>query len=190
MSKEMTVGPGMFVAYSYKLYNDEDGKLLFETPKGRPDVMVYGVSQEVVPGLIAAMQGLKAGDRFGVTLPPAAAFGDRHEEDIVELDREIFTRDGELVEEVKVGAILPMMTAEGFRVTGTVLEIGDSKIKMDFNHPFAGLTVRYDGEVEEVREATEAELKPAHGCGGGCCGGCGDNCGEGEHECGSGCCGE
>lgn len=194
MDKELKVGPGMFVAYSYKLYNEADGKLLFETPKDHPDVMVYGVSQEVVPGLIAAMEGLKVGDRFGVTLPPMAAFGERHEEDVVELDREIFSRDGKLAEEVKTGAILPMMTADGHRVIGTVLEIGDEKIKMDFNHPFAGLTVRYDGEVVEVREATEQELKPMHGCGGGCCGGCGDNgcdCEKDENggnkECGCGC---
>ncbi|MBD5348186.1 MAG: peptidylprolyl isomerase [Bacteroides sp.] len=191
MEKELKVGPGMFVAYSYKLYNEADGALLFETPENHPDVMVYGVSQEVVPGLIAAMQGLKAGDKFGVTLPPMAAFGERHEEDIVELDREIFTRDGKLAEEVKVGAVLPMMTAEGYRVIGTILEIGDQKIKMDFNHPFAGLTVRYDGTVDEVRPATEQELKPAHGCGGGCCGNCGDGCGDGcgseaETSCGCG----
>lgn len=192
MDKELKVGPGMFVAYSYKLYNDADDSLLFETPKDRPDVMVYGVSQEVVPGLIAAMEGLHAGDRFGVTLPPMAAFGDRHEEDVVELDREIFTRDGELAEEVKTGAILPMMTADGQRVIGTVLEIGKEKIKMDFNHPFAGLTVRYDGEVEEVREATEQELKPMNGCGGGCCGNCGDGGCDNEEggeqkDCGCGC---
>ena len=67
---EKKVGPGMYVEYSYKLYDDADGSLLFETPARHPDVMVYGVSHEVVPGLIAAMQDLKAGDRFGVTLPP------------------------------------------------------------------------------------------------------------------------
>lgn len=182
---EKKVGPGMFVEYAYKLYDDADGTLLFETPEGQPDVMVYGVSQEVVPGLIAAMQDLKAGDKFGVTLPPAAAFGEYHPEEIMELDRDIFMRDGKLADEVKVGAILPMMTAEGYRIAGKVLEVGD-KVKMDFNHPFAGKTVRYDGEVVTVREATPEELTPVHGCGGGC-GGCGGGCGDGCSDEGS-CC--
>ena len=173
----------MLVEYSYKLYNDADGSLLFETPEGQPDQMVWGMSPEVVPGLAAAMEGLQAGDRFGLTLPPDAAFGTRSEENVIELDREIFTRDGQLAEEVKEGAMLPMMTAEGYRVTGTVMEIGDKKIKMDFNHPFADLTVRYDGEVVSVRKATEEEIKASQGCGGGCCGGGG--CAGGE--CGSGC---
>lgn len=179
---EYKVEPGMFVKYSYKLTDVDSGKVLFETPKDEPDEMVYGVSENVVPGLIAAMDSLKAGDKFEIELPAAAAFGPRQEENIIELDRDIFTRDGKLAEEVRVGADLPMMTAEGYRVMGKVLEVGD-KIKMDFNHPFAGLTVKYDGSVDEVRPATAEELKPVSGCGG-CCGG--GSCGDGG--CGDGCC--
>nr|QIM10861.1 peptidyl-prolyl cis-trans isomerase [uncultured Muribaculaceae bacterium] len=181
MTKKEIVGPGKFVAYSYKLYNEADNSLLFEAPVDAPDVMVYGVSHEIVPGLAAALKDLSKGDRFGVTLPPEAAFGHRSNEYLLELEPEIFMRDGKLAEEVKPGAVLPMMTAEGYRVQGIVTEVG-KKIKMDFNHPFAGLTVRYEGVVEEVREATPEELQPSHGCGG-CGGGCGS---EGDA---SGCCG-
>ena len=60
---------------------------------------------------------------------------------------------------------------------------------MDFNHPFAGKTVEFAGEVVEVRDATEEELHPHHGCGGCGCGkhqddscGCGDDCGCGGHS--------
>lgn len=187
-----TVCPGKFVAYSYKLYNDANGELLFEANSKAPDVMVYGVSHEIVPGLAEVLRDLAKDDKFEITLPPAAAFGDRNPEYELTLDPEIFMRDGKMAEEVKVGAMLPMMTAEGYRIEGKVLEIGD-KIKMDFNHPFAGLTVRYEGKVEEVRDATPEELQPSHGCG--CSGGCGsDGCGcgsEGDaaHGCGGGSCG-
>ena len=182
------VGPGMFVAYSYKLYNDADNSLLFETPAGDPDTMIFGVSRDVVPGLETAMEGLAKGDRFGVTLPPQTAFGERYPENVVELDRSIFMRDGELASEVKVDAELPMVTQDGLMIKGRVLEVGPEKVKMDFNHPFAGLTVRYEGEIDEVRPATPEELHPAHGCGGGCH--CSGGCGDGG-SCGSGCgCGE
>ena len=194
MEKKETVGPGKFVKYSYRLYDNADGALLFETPADQPDEMVYGVSQEVVPGLIAALKDLAAGDKFSVTLPPAAAFGDRYDENVVTLEKQIFERDGELAEEVKVGAELPMMTAEGFRILGRVLDISDAGVKMDFNHPFAGKTVKFDGTVDEVREATPDELKPV-GCGCGC-GSCGDGecgdgcgCGEGDSHCGDDACG-
>lgn len=183
MEKEV-VGPDKFVKYAYKLYSYPDGELLFETPKDAPDELVYGVSHDVVPGLLAAMKDLGAGDKFSVTLPPEAAFGDRYDNNVVVLEKEIFERDGKLAEEVKVGAELPMMTAEGYRIIGKVLDIDDKGIKMDFNHPFAGKTVKYEGEVIEVRDATPEELKPAGGC---CCGhdhcgeGCGDGCG--DHDC-------
>lgn len=181
---EQKVEKGKYVEYCYKLYNEADGNLLFEAPREHPDAMVYGVSPDVVPALEAAMDGLKAGDKFETILPPEAAFGPRHDDLTMELDKEIFMRDGKLAEEVKVGAMLPMMTADGQRVPGLVVEVGD-KVKMDFNHPFAGLTVRYEGEILLVRDATEDELNPVSGCGG-CCGSCGDGgCGEGS--CGDGC---
>ena len=174
------VGPGKFVEYSYKLYNDANGDLLFETPKDAPDEMVYGVTPGIVPGLMAVMEGLSKGDKFEITLPPEAAFGDKSDDLVMSLDKEIFMRDGKLAEEVKVGAKLPMMTADNLRVEGTVTEIGD-KVKMDFNHPFAGLTVRYEGEIEEVRDATPEDLPQ-----GGYCGGCGGS-GSCDSGCGSGC---
>lgn len=181
-NKEEKVGPGKYVEYAYKLYNVADGSLLFEAPADAPDMMIYGISHEVVPGLIAAVKDLKAGDKFEVELPPQAAFGERNPEYVMSLEKDIFMRDGKLAEEVKVGAELPMMTAEGYRISGRVIHIGDD-IKMDFNHPFAGLTVRYEGEVTKVREATPEELSPKSGCG---CGGCG--CGSHENgECGEGC---
>lgn len=183
--KKQTVEPGKFVAFSYKLYDDADNSLLFDTEK-QPDVMVFGVSHEIVPGLADTLKGLSEGDRFGVTLPPVLAFGDWNSEYLLELDPQIFMRDGQLAKEVKVGAHLPMMTAEGFKVEGIVKEIGD-KIKMDFNHPFAGKTVRYDGEVVEVRDATPEELAPISGCGGGCGGGCNSGCCS-EGSCENGCC--
>ena len=179
-NSDQKVGPGKFVEYSYKLYNDADGSLLFETPKDAPDEMIYGVTPGIVPGLSAVMEGLSKGDKFEVTLPPVAAFGDKSDDLLMTLDKEIFMRDGKLADEVKVGAVLPMMTADNLRVQGTVTEIGD-KIKMDFNHPFAGLTVRYEGVIDEVRDATPEDLPQ-----GGCCGGCGGgSCDSGG--CGSGC---
>ena len=186
----MKVEDGKFVEYSYKLYNDADGELLFETPAGHPDVMIYGLSHDIVPGLVAAMKGLKAADKFSVTLPAEVAFGERFDDNVIKLDKSIFMQDGKLAEAVKVGAMLPMLTEEGFQVQGKVLSIGDKDVEMDFNHPFAGLTVRYDGEINDVREATPEEIAALQshcgcGCHGGGCGdeGCGEGCGDGHCGC-------
>ena len=174
------IGEGKYVEYTYRLFDDADGQLLFEAPASAPDVLVYGVSKDVIPGLLAAIKGLSAGDKFSVTLPAQVAFGERFDENVIDVPLSAFGE--ELPETVKEGAVLPMLTDQGFTVQGKVLGIGPDSVKMDFNHPFAGKTVRFDGEILLVRDATPEELKPAHGCGG-----CG--CGHDHGECGDGGCG-
>jgi len=179
------VQDGKFVGYTYRLYDASDHTMLFEAPASAPDVMVYGVSQDVIPGLTAALKGLSAGDKFSVKLPPEAAFGEYYPDNMIELDKGIFERDGELAKEVVIGAELPMMTQQGFMVRGRVLDITSDKVKMDFNHPFAGKTVEFDGEVVEVRDATDEEKNPpTHSCGCGHCGGGDGSCGCGDGSCG------
>lgn len=180
-NKEQKVGPGKFVAFTYRLTNADNGELLFEARREAPDTMVYGVTNEVVPGLQNVMKDLRAGDRYSITLPPEAAFGQRFDDNVISLPLSTFERDGKVAEEVKPGAVLPMMTEEGYTVTGRVVEMTPEKVIMDFNHPFAGLTVTFDGEVAEVRDATPEELNPKHGCGCGCSHGHNEDC---AGECG------
>jgi FKBP-type peptidyl-prolyl cis-trans isomerase SlyD len=95
--------------------------------------------------------------------------------------------DGDMIKE---GNTVPMMTGNGQRLNGLVLEIGDNEVRMDFNHPLAGEHLYFKGQVVEVRQATDEEivgtLSGGCSCSGGCdSGSCGpDADGEG---CGSGC---
>lgn len=195
--KKEIIDEGKFVAFSYTLKDADNGEILFEAKPSAPDVMVYGVSQEVIPGLVATIKGLGKGDRFSVTLPPEVAFGQRNEEYVQQVPVEAFMRDGKMAVEVKEGAVLDMMTNTGDIISGRVVKITPEIIEMDFNHPFAGKTVDFEGQIVEVRDATEEELHPKHACGcgcshhgdceDGCCGskddkeksgcGCGDGCG-------------
>ena len=107
----------------------------------------------------------------------------------MELDRDIFVVEGKFDEEmIKAGALVPMMTADGYRINGLVKEVTADKVKMDFNHPLAGKAVRFDGKILTVRDATPEELQPAHGCGCGCDHDHCDEHGDGHCGCGDGCC--
>ncbi len=95
------------------------------------------------------------------------------------------TVDGEFKEEMFTpGALIPLMTPDGYRIDGVVVKLTPEAVVLDLNHPLAKDRVHYKGEIITVREATEEELNPQHGC----CGGCGGGCGEGS-SCGDGCCG-
>ena len=83
-----------------------------------------------------------------------------------------------------------MLNQAGQVVQGTVHEVTESAVTMDFNHPMAGKTLHFTGKVESVRSATDKELTEGlhgeylppeeHEC----CHGKGD-CHKGEGE---GCC--
>lgn len=187
-----TIKPGKYAEIVYKLYEVEpDGKetLIYESEAEEPEKLIFGVTRGILPVLEKELDGKAAGTTFNVTATPEEAFGHHDPEQLVELDKEVFEIDGKFDEEnIKVGRRLPMMTADGYRIDGLVTEITPDKVKMDFNHPLADKTVRFEGEIKTVRDATPEELTPATGCG---CGhdhcGCDDDCGcghEGHDHCG------
>lgn len=170
------IQPGKYVELTYTLYvKDNDGKenAVHVSDPEDPERIIFGVTRGVIPELEKALDGKAQGDKFDVVA--VNAFGDYDPEQVATLEKEIFMIDGKFDDElVKVGAFVPMMTADGFRINGKVLEVGDKDVKIDFNHPLAGKDVRFEGEVKEVRDATAEELKPAEGCGCGC--DCDDSC--------------
>lgn len=190
-AKEKIV-PGKYVELGYDLYRiDSDGTetLVHQTDVEDPEKIIFGVTRGVIAPLERALDGMEEGGDFDVVAKSDEAFGPYDPEQIAELDRDIFLVDGKFdADIIKKGAAVPMMTADGFRITGIVLDVTDDKVKMDFNHPLAGKDIRFKGKVTLVRNATPEELQPAQGCGCGCdhsdCGDHGsDGCG-----CGDGCC--
>ena len=128
--------------------------------------------------------GKKAGDAFDFIAEPEKAFGPYTEDYIYTVPREHLTVEGKFDPEMFTpGALVPLMTPDGFRIDGTVVELKPDAVVLDLNHPLAKDKVHYVGKVLTVRQPTEEELQPK----GGCCGGCGGSCGEGADSCGGGC---
>jgi FKBP-type peptidyl-prolyl cis-trans isomerase SlyD len=185
MTQKETIVPGKYVELGYDLYEiaaDGSEKLVHQTDLEDPEKIIFGITQGMIVPLEKAIEGLAVGEKFDVVAKCNEAFGPREDDQIAELDREIFEIDGKFDEEhICVGAVVPMMTADGYRISGIVTEVNNKKVKMDFNHPLAGKDIRFKGQIITVRDATPEELQPAQGCG--CGGGC--NCGDGG--CGNGC---
>ena len=88
-----------------------------------------------------------------------------------------------------IGNQIPMSDAQGNRMLGTVKEVAEETVKMDFNHPMAGKTLNFDVEVVEVRDVTPEDLASQGGCNCGCHGDCesgceGGHCGDNAEGCG------
>ena len=172
----MKIGKNTFVALSYTL--TVDGKVADQATAESPLGFVFGEGY-LLPAFEKNIDGKQKGDKFEFTLSPQDGYGTTNPEMIIELDKEVFSVNGKVEEGLlTIGNEIPMMTADGMRLLGRVIEIGDAKVKMDFNHPMAGKTLNFTGDILEVREATPEDHPQQQGCGCGCeSDNCGDDCG-------------
>ncbi len=188
----MTIAPNKFVACQYELYvgNENERTLMEETTPDRPLEYIQGMGM-MLPAFEKQLLGLKVGDKFDFVLKCEDAYGQPEAEAVQALPREIFLdASGQLDELVVEGATLPMHTPDGQVVRGSVVEIKDDVIVLDFNHPLAGEDLHFIGSISEVHEATAEEIEQFFGGHDGCGCGCGHDHGESEekqHGCGGGC---
>lgn len=152
-----TIQPNARVVLDYEL-RDERNEVVDASAaeEGEPIVYVHGYGM-IVPGLEAALVGLRAGDAKEVVVPPEAGFGEHDEELVLEIDRSDFPRP----EAVAVGDELVAESPDGDEAVMRVVEVKGDSVVVDANHPLAGKTLRYKVEVREVRAASEEEIATA-----------------------------
>jgi FKBP-type peptidyl-prolyl cis-trans isomerase SlyD len=194
-----TIKLGKYVELAYEVFVvDEDGDAsVAKFTREQPDSFIYGLEPGMIDGFTKKIANLEQGATFEFVLAPKDAFGEKDPSMVMTLDKDTFNVEGEFdTEKVYEGAMVPMMTADGYRVSGLVEKVTDDKVIIDFNHQLAGETVKYVGEVITVRDATPEELNPKHhqcdcgcdhdhgdGCGDGCDCGCGHDHGDDGCDC-------
>lgn len=186
-----------FLVLNYTLFevNETGENQIEQTAPERPMVFISGLGL-TLPKFEENVAAAQTGDSFDFTLMPEDAYGPHLSDRVLVLGKEVFSRDGVFDEEhVTVGAIIPLQNENGQQYISTVVAVGENDVTVDLNHPLAGKTLHFKGNVIENHEATEEEVKEfiqsIHGgCGGGCHGNCGGNCGDcgGDCNCGDGDC--
>ncbi len=136
--------------------SDSEGTLIDSSYDHKPMSIIQGTGY-LIPGLEDALIDHQAGDKFEVTVACKDAYGERHDEYVQTVPKELLQG----VEELAVGTQLRATTDEGEQ-TVIVINITDEEVTVDGNHPLAGLDLSFDVEVLEVREATEEELAHGH----------------------------
>lgn len=179
-----------YYAVSYKLFSIKDGERVMqeETDANDPFVFISGFGT-TIPSFEKQIENLAKGDSFDFTIPQTEAYGEYVAERVIELDKQIFHINGKFDEsQIYVGAIIPLQNEDGNRFMGNVLEITDSKVKVDLNHPLAGCDLQFQGTITECRDATDEEIvQMINRLSGGGCGGCGGGGCHSNGECSGGC---
>ena len=100
----------------------------------------------MIEGLELALLGLKSGDKQTLSIPPETGFGFSDPHAIQWMPLTDFPP--ELKPEA--GQIINFSLPNGEEVPGAIMELEKKRVKVDFNHPLAGLEVVFAVEILEV----------------------------------------
>lgn len=153
----MKIGAKKAVTIAYTL-KDEAGEVLDTSQGGDPLTYLQGEGN-IVPGLERALEGKTTGDNVKVALAPDDAYGKRDEA----LKQTIPARQLQVEDKrkVKVGGRYRAWL-DGGAHTVEVIAVDGSQVTVDGNHPLAGMTLHFEVDVVEVRDATAEELAHGH----------------------------
>ncbi len=122
-----------------------DGSV-FDSSEGREPLEFTVGSGQIIPGLDAALPGMKVGDKKKVTIKPADAYGEHNAEGVIEVPR------SELPDEIplEVGTRLEMRSPDGRAIPVTITKVTDDTVTMDANHMLAGKDLVFDFELVRI----------------------------------------
>jgi FKBP-type peptidyl-prolyl cis-trans isomerase SlyD len=181
----MKVSDEKMVSLTYDLTVGEEGEreLMEKATRERPLTFMFGMGM-MLDAFERNVEGLRVGESFSFTLRPEEAYGEYIEKYVVELPKGIFEVDGKFdSERVSEGQTLPMLDSGGRQMMGSVLEVKEETVVMDFNHPLAGERLHFEGEVIDVHDASPEEIARLSQTGS--CEACSG--GEGPEGCGGDC---
>jgi FKBP-type peptidyl-prolyl cis-trans isomerase SlyD len=157
----MKIEKDCVVQFHYQL-KDQDMKLIEDSRNGDPMAYLHG-HNNIFPKMETELLGKDTGATLTVSLEPEDAYGVRQEDSIQRVSRKHIATKGKLT----AGMVINVNTDKGHRQV-VVNKVGKFVVDVDTNHPMAGLTLTFEIEIIDVREATNEEITHghAHGAGG------------------------
>ena len=149
----LMIGKNSVVSMHYTLKND-DGEVM-DTSEGKTPMVYLHGANNLIPGLENELQGKVAGTKFSTTIPPAEAYGEMKPEFVQVVNKSMF----EGIESIEPGMSFVAQGEGGMKQQVRVTAVENDDITVDANHPMAGLTLHFEIEVADVREATPQELE-------------------------------
>lgn len=140
---------------------DSDGVVIDSSLEGEPMAYLHGHGN-LVPGVERVLDGQTAGAKFSVVVPPEDGYGVPDPALNVAVPFTAFPEENR--EDLVNGAMFhgPHPADDKKVVLYTVVETDGDELRCTANHPLSGVTLHFDLEVIDVRDATEEELAHGH----------------------------
>tara|TARA_B110000114_G_scaffold107114_1_gene112513 strand:+ start:451 stop:939 length:489 start_codon:yes stop_codon:yes gene_type:complete len=159
----MKICKNKVVVMHYAVSDSED-TLIDSSYDDKPLAIIHGTGY-LIPGLEDALVDHQVGDKFDVEVAAVQAYGERFDDYVQTVPKSLFAG----IDDLAVGSQLRATTDDGEQ-TVIVIDVQDDDITVDGNHPLAGLDLKFEVDILEIRDATEEELAHGHvhsegGCG-------------------------
>lgn len=149
-----TISQDKAVTIHYTVTNGE-GVTLDQSSEERPLAFIFGRGM-LIPGLEKVLEGKTAGEELNADITAEDAYGERHDGLVQTVPRNLF---GD--QDVNPGMQFRATTDHGEQSV-MVVEVTDTEVTVDGNHPLAGVDLSFEVKVVDVRVATEEELSHGH----------------------------
>jgi FKBP-type peptidyl-prolyl cis-trans isomerase SlyD len=147
----MQVEDNVWVTVRYRLF-DSDGEPVEEGE--RELTYLHGGYGAVFPKIEASLEGKSIGHTASLYLEPDDTFGDYDAELLRVEPRSLFPA------ELDAGMTFDCVPGESpDGLLYTVTDFTDEAVVLDANHPLAGMALRFDLEIDDLRLATEEEIE-------------------------------
>lgn len=118
----------------------------FDSSTGRDPLEFILGSGMVIPGFDDAVNGLEVGANITAIIPAEKAYGPRHEEMILTIERVQFPPEMEL----RIGEKFALPQPDGRQAILVVVDMNDTHVTLDGNHELAGKDLVFDIELVEI----------------------------------------
>jgi len=110
----------------------------------------------VLGGLDEQLEGLEVGEKYEIIVPPEKGFGKRDPKLIKTFTLGQFRRQGIYP---FPGMPVEIETESGRKLKGKVMTVSGGRVRVDFNHPYAGKHLVYEVEIVEKIEDPIEKVK-------------------------------
>lgn len=154
------VAKDLVVKIAYTL-RSSDGEVLDSATEDDALYYLHGHGN-LLPKFEEHLNGAKPGDDVAFKLSPEEGYGDKLEDPVQRIDREMLQGDFE----PEVGMQIVADFGDGPRVF-EIQTVTQEYIEIDLNHPLAGEELHFEVKVLAIREAHPTELEHGHAHGDG-----------------------
>jgi FKBP-type peptidyl-prolyl cis-trans isomerase SlpA len=148
MVSSTCIASGSHVTLHYRiavLYDGDEHEVI-STFDATPATLHLGAGQLAAP-LENRLLGLTEGQEASFELEPGEGFGQRNAALVQTLSRATFDANADPGVEYLPGDVVELNAPDGGRFAGVLKRRADDTVIVDFNHPLAGLPVRFSVRV-------------------------------------------